>query len=305
MLVTLARRGVEFGRLLRPLGIPETGTIDLLVNPDTPLLPVELVYVGKAPVASAKLCEHVKAPPPDGHGCKPTSTKTVCPYAFWGLQRTVARTIAWKAADEPRRCRKSVSSSSVLYASTERADQGGGNPKPSDSVQLAADELFQRVTRASTWTAWRRAISDKQPDLLVVLGHTEREEGESGLYIGNDSALMRPDISEDDVRHTNGPVPIVLLVGCATASTGDSFGTFPGALTEKGAGAVIGTLSKITGANGATAAIHLLTQMRRVGQANGSVGDAVLAARRSLLANQQPMGLLLVAHGELDTKVGH
>jgi hypothetical protein len=36
---------------------------------------------------------------------------------------------------------------------------------------------------------------------------------------------------------------------------------------------------------------------------NASVGDAVKAARRSLVAERQPIGLILVSHGEMDTKV--
>jgi hypothetical protein len=33
------------------------------------------------------------------------------------------------------------------------------------------------------------------------------------------------------------------------------------------------------------------------------VGDAVEAARRSLIAERRPIGLMLVSHGEMDTTV--
>ena len=83
---------------------------------------------------------------------------------------------------------------------------------------------------------------------------------------------------------------------------GDSFGTLPGTLTSQGAGAVVGTLSKIVGPQGADATVHLLDALANA-KGLGSIGDAVAAARHSLVAQKRPIGLLLVSHGELDSRV--
>jgi hypothetical protein len=96
----------------------------------------------------------------------------------------------------------------------------------------------------------------------------------------------------------------VLLIACASAALGDSFGSLPGMLTARGAGAVVGTLSKIVGPQGATATTHLLRSVQEMAGTDATLGDAVAAARRSLLADKRPIGLVLVSHGELDTKVG-
>ena len=89
----------------------------------------------------------------------------------------------------------------------------------------------------------------------------------------------------------------------ARTALGDAFGTLPGALTAQGAGAVVGTLSKIIGPHGAAATTHLLRSLHDVAGTGASVGDAVMQARRSLVSEKRPIGLLLVSHGEVDTKV--
>ncbi len=62
----------------------------------------------------------------------------------------------------------------MLYAATVIADDGATDPKPSDSVLAAAQDLFSPVTRVTSWTAWRKAVERTgRPNLLVVLGHTD------------------------------------------------------------------------------------------------------------------------------------
>jgi len=139
--------------------------------------------------------------------------------------------------------------------------------------------------------------------LLVVLGHTIVEGGSTNLYIGKKSGLARFRISASELRVDGSPRPLVLLIACATAALGDAFGSLPGALTAKGAGAVVGTLSKIVGSHGALATAHLLRAIHEIAARDATVGEAVEAARRSLIADQRPIGLILVSHGEMDTKV--
>ena len=59
----------------------------------------------------------------------------------------------------------------------------------------------------------------------------------------------------------------------------------------------------IVGPHGAAATTHLLRALNDLAGQDASVGDAVAAARRSLIDEKRPIGLLLVSHGEMDTKV--
>ena len=306
LLITLAGIGTELDTFLAPLDIGDARSINVIVNPDTRVLPLELVYAGPPPLPNAKLCDHVLNPPPPGQACDKPSTRRVCPYAFWGLHRSIARTIQWK---EDRRKKTqpwttTISASSVLYGATVIADEGASEPLPTADVLAAAQSLFQPVTRVTSWNAWRKAVKSDKPNLLVVLGHTLVEGGSTNLYIGKKSVLARLRISTSVLRADGSPRPLVLLIACATAALGDPFGSLPGTLTAKGAGAVVGTLSKIVGPHGAAATTHLLRAIHDLAGQDASVGDAVEAARRSLIAERRPIGLILVSHGEMDTIVG-
>jgi hypothetical protein len=299
LLVDLARLGSELHTLLAPLDLDDAARINLVVNAESRVLPLELVYEGRAPKRGAKLCKHVSAPPPDGTTCTRTSARMVCPYAFWGLHRAISRTIVSTGGPhgtDPRPFRPTT----VLYAATDIADRGATtDPTPSQSVRDVAADLYPEVHQVRSWRAWRSAVKAEHPDLLVVLGHTATEAGETKLYIGRRSVLARPDITTRDLRAPDSPAPVVLLVACATAALGDAFGSLPGVMTARGAGAVVGTLSKIVGPHGAVTAAHLLRALRHT----DTIGAAITEARRSLVAEHRPIGLILVSHGETDTKI--
>lgn len=308
LLIDLARIGSDLSTFLDPLELGNAKSINLSVSRDSRIVPLELAYAAEPPDPKrAKLCRHVARsdPPPLGEACGRAGPRIVCPYAFWGLHRSIARTVCWES---PRRSATAVpivtaSEFSILYAATVIADDGAAEPKPSDSVLAAAQEAFSLVTRVTSWTAWRRAVKDSRPNLLVVLGHTEVGK-ETRLYIGRNSAVSSTDISAALLRSADSPKPLVLLIACSTAVLGGPFGTLPGVLTAKGAGAVVGTLSKIVGPQGATATTHLLTSLHNAAGME-SVGDAVARARYSLVTQKRPIGLLLVSHGELDTKAAY
>jgi hypothetical protein len=305
LLISLANRGVELGTSLAPLDLGDARSINVIVNPTTRVLPLELVYAGPAPEKSARLCPHVAEPPPAGQACTKASSRRVCPYAFWGLHRSIARTIQSETTRGRKRTPPSptLSASSVLYAATVIADDGAILPLPSARVFEAAKQAFTPATRVTNWTAWRRAVKSGKPNLLVVLGHTMVEGGETNLYIGKHSAIARARITDALLRADDSPPPLVLLIACASAALGDPYGSLPGTMTAKGAGAVVGTLSKIIGPHGAAATTHLLQTVHDLAGTDKSVGDAVAAARRSLVAERRPIGLILVSHGEVDTKL--
>lgn len=304
LLIDIARLGVQLEQSLKPLGLDDAVSINVLVNADSRVLPLELAYAGPAPSRTrAKLCRHIDDPPAQGQSCDRVSTSVVCPYAFWGLHRSIARTVSSEGRGLGFTRTAQAFTPSILYASSKVADDGATIPLPSDSIVSVATQAFPPVTRVTNWRQWRSAVKTHRPSLLVVLGHAVVEGGETALYIGKNSAIARVDISPAVLRAPGSAPPLVLLIACATAALGDPFGSLPGALTTNGAGAVVATLAKIVGPQGATAIVHLLDAFHQIGGSGASVGDALTLARRSLIADKSPMGLILVAHGEIDTLV--
>ena len=313
LLVFLARRGTELRDKLAPLEIGPEGTISVLVRADTPVLPIELVYQGEPPRRTAKLCRHVTepqaVPPPEwGRPCASASRTVVCPYAFWGMYRTIIRDVELPRGQANPRVVLTLPP--VLYAASEIADNGTpqGAAKPSDQLQNETESLFGAVERVTSWTAWRVGVRT-HPHLLVLLAHRETSGGETGLFIGDGSFLPSVDVRADVVGRPGPGVapPLVLLMACASATAGNEFGTLPGAFAARGAAAVVGTLSKLSGPQGSKAGRTILRSLRRSADGAGTAGvtlaESLAQARRDLIAEGLLIGLLLVSHGDIDLRM--
>jgi hypothetical protein len=164
LLVKLARLGVDLYRLFKDFGLPDAQSVSLMVGPQTAILPLELIYVRPAPEGDARLCDHVRNPLTDGVLCDLANAKIVCPYAFWGSQRTVHRTIRFvgeRSMHDPL----PLPLGSILYAASVRADSKSVGVKPSDTIERAAKELFgpQAVSRVQNWRDWKKSIRDVHP----------------------------------------------------------------------------------------------------------------------------------------------
>jgi hypothetical protein len=307
LLITLAQKGVALRGFLKDLDIGDARSINITVLYNTPVLPLELVYAGPAPTSKAQLCDHGSNPPPPGQACEQASTKRVCPYAFWGLYRSIARTVKWASEGATNRqpWTTKIRASSVLCGASAKADEIITDPLPTDRVRGTAEGLFGRVAFVQRWSDWREKIKSAKPNLLVILGHTMMEPGANlSLYLGQRSVLEDVNlVDRPDYLHADGTRPLVFLIACASAVLRNPYGSFPGAFTREGAGAVVGTLSKINGPHAATATEYLLRAIYDLADTSSSVGDAVQAARRNLIAERKPIGLVLVSHGEMDTRL--
>jgi hypothetical protein len=195
----------------------------------------------------------------------------------------------------------------VLYAAARRADnQAGVRKRPSDQLEKALRKLAGRgrFTRVTSWRAWRGAVRTKRPQMLVVLGHTEVQQAQTVLEIGKGSFLAQPRV---DVAVLAGPeavAPLVVLLACATATAGDAFGRLPATFTDKGAAAVVATLTKLKGAHGAAAAVAVVDALGAgLTEEGTSLGEALAAARRSLVGDGLLVGLLLLSHGDVDVRL--
>jgi hypothetical protein len=107
------------------------------------------------------------------------------------------------------------------------------------------------------------------------------------------------------LRGETAPSPLVLLIACATAVAGGLFGALPATLTANGAAAVVATLSKLRGPDGAAAAVQIVSALweSAAGAGGTQLGTALADARRRLLADGNLAGLFLVSHGEIDIQL--
>jgi hypothetical protein len=311
LLVRLARRGGRFAERLSSLGLQNAQTISVMVRADAPVLPLELAYDGPTPTEKARLCDCMSdGPDRRSQPCtRPRTTTRVCPWAFWGMSRVIARTVNFGPirSPQPRPPLGQLALRPVVYAAAKRADFGSpANALPSD---LLADVLtrhagYDQFIRVKSWRAWQTAVKRTNPQLLVVLGHTDEAQSEVRIEIGKSSLRSQPDISPRDLGRPPNPAPVVLLFACDSALSGDVFGGLPATFISKGAAAVVATLTKFKGRQAADACIAVVSALYGSAPVAGlTLGSALTQARRNLVANGLLVGLLLVAVGEIDLKL--
>jgi hypothetical protein len=303
LLISLARMGFALRRQLEPLQI-SPGTIAVQVGRDSRIVPLELVYDATvAPLEDAVLCDHVTNPPPGGSPCDKASASVVCPYAFWGLTRTIIRDVVRDNEEwivPPRH----LSLRPVTYAATARADDGSPpDALPSAMLQRAA-EVFDPVARAKTWDDWKAHVANDRPQMLLLLAHTDKVGLEESIEIRQDprEVLKQLDITSEYLHAHDAPPPLVLLIACGSLGQSDPFGTLHGALTACGAAAVVGLLTQLNGVHGAHVGEELIRALHK--QGTTSLASALTDTRRALLAQGLLTGLLVVAHGEIDIQIG-
>ncbi|MGB2819169.1 MAG: CHAT domain-containing protein, partial [Burkholderiaceae bacterium] len=306
LLVKLARAGSGLKDVLAPLALPEEGTLSLLIDMTTELLPLELVYDAEKPdKEAAVLCEHKPGGKRVGEPkmCPEAGAGVVCPMAFWGQRRSIVRTIRFPANHKSGRYEslRPIELRPLLYAAAAKADKGvKEKPLPTAFLAQQLQQLFGKdnVLFASNWTEWVDLIK-RHPQLLLVLGHTESSDGDTVLEIGEKSWLT--DVREAFLHVEGAPPPLVLLLACSTAVPRNPFGGLPAAFTAAGAAAVVGTLTKMQGPHGARAAAQVVKALWEASAAGDkTLGGALTAARRQLVQDGILDGLLLVSHGEID-----
>lgn len=307
LLIDLARSGTLFASMLRDLDLTDANTIAMEVRYNARTVPLELAYDGVAPDQGAQLCGCVMgSKPPPAPGTSHASTRIVCPYSFWGMNRVIARTIAGEPVKKiklQRPQRAPLSLRPILYGAADKADaMSAPGHMPSHMLQQA---LMQRAgpagcTRVTSWRQWCQAVKGSKPQLLVVLGHTEEHRGEANLVIGPKSTLRQASIALKHIGALDVPAPVILLFACSSALAGNVFGALPGTLVDKGAGAVIASMTKFRGSHAAAAADAVIAAMHAPGPAGLTLASALTQARRQLVSRGLLIGLLLVAHGEID-----
>jgi len=288
-------------------------------RPDA-VVPLEFVYEYPPPAKGAPVCPNARKALEDGacpEQCRPTDSpaQCVCPMGFWGLDRVIERHVhdarlgaaAAITGSEPTADRKELDTrGSTFLAASEQV------PK---SDQKALAERIRKawkgeVSVATSWTGWPAEVKAKSPGLFVLLPHTTGKGDTIALEIDGHTLECRY-INKGYVCPEGTPSPpIVLLLGCDTASVADrnAYTSNIAVFRQAGSAIVIGsTAALIWGVDAAKVAGEIMQALGdAVAQSSNSIGGLLLTAKRRSVHDSQLMAISLAAFGDADWRIkGH
>ncbi|HYC62226.1 MAG TPA: hypothetical protein VEK79_21930 [Thermoanaerobaculia bacterium] len=253
-------------------------------------------------------CEHDTLP-----GDSPGSV--ICPLGFWGLRKVIERHVHdssnpiptgqdFGLQAEPVEGRNKLEVlKCALLGATKKVDahEPGGIARVQNRLAAIVPATQPAIEK---WDVWKSAMCNA-PTLLVLLVHVEQEAKLQKMEIGDKEFLGAAFISEKFIREPkSNPPPLVLLMGCETGAPRMSFQGFVSQFRRFGAAAVISSGSTVLGRHVVPVTEELLAQLQSLsaGQST-SIGEAMRAIRRSMLANGLPMVLALTAYGDADWRL--
>ena len=188
----------------------------------------------------------------------------------------------------------------VLIGTSDRVDKATiDGRKPTDvMLERITERISSPPSVVNDWNTWQDKIEADQPQLLVLLTHTTAD----ALELGSDEQLERLRIKTFYVRQPFGPTPagpVVLLLGCDTASTNSSLTSFAAKFMQRGASVVVATIGSTLGRFAAPIAGELVAL---IADPFGppTVGEALREVRRATLEKGWVTGLLVNAFGAAD-----
>ena len=226
------------------------------------------------------------------------------------MSRVIARTVKGRPAQvlSVRPAPGPLSLRPILYGAARRADNGSPPDAvaPSQQLEDGLKNPFQvrpgDYERVRTWDNWRQSAHVISP---IVSGAWAYGIPPRGGHSNRGAVVASPGVDINGRcwygRQTSPSDPVV---ACDSAVAGDAFGSLPSAFIDKGAAAVIAAFTKFNGRQAARAAIETVSALVGTTRTPGvTLGTALLEARRSLVADGLLVGLLLVAHGEIDVEL--
>jgi hypothetical protein len=284
--------------------------------------PAEFLYAGEPPEEDATVCRGAAVAAQalrDGRCCDAYDDDpkhTVCPLRFWSLSKVIERhahrpehaqlTTPFQLSKLPANQRQWVLDplASAVLAASDRVDLAV--PGTVAKLRAKLDSLVRKppVASAVDWDAWVAEIERSDPHLLVLLPHHEHKGGFDVLEIGAGQTRRSTLICEEHVRARVETSPIVLLIGCETGSAKVDLESLVPAFKDEGAAIVVSTVASILGRQAGPATEVLVEEMQRIqGDEDATFGQAMLAARRRLLAEGAPMVLGLTSYGDADWRI--
>jgi hypothetical protein len=139
--------------------------------------------------------------------------------------------------------------------------------------------------------------------LLVALPHTDGTKTNITVEIG-DKAMKTITLRETHVfppPQEGRQAPLVALMGCDVAGTGDDYGDHVMLFRHRGAGIVIGTMATVYADHAADVAGKLVEGMLPTEQVEPlRLGELMRTVRCNSLRNNLLMPLCLIAYGDAD-----
>jgi hypothetical protein len=278
-------------------------------------VPFELVYDHVMPDLDAKIaiCQPALRGARSCAADCPDRTRSdrVCPLGFWGTSKIVERRQhsigRLEATDSEQRTVSVRIGAVVAVAPQANADDATASQRIDQAVAgFLGDESS---VLADGWTGLEEALATPR-GLLCLVPHTlpaERKADYLGvkLQLGTEIrrliALNRRYVNPDDRE----PGPVVLALGCDTASVHASFATFVSRLHSLGAEIVVSTISQIPGREVADFVERFMRHLAdQLAAGDGRFGAALTATRRETLCGGDVLALALTATGDADVRIG-
>jgi hypothetical protein len=302
----------EMPELLDPDGpFANASHIQVIGAGPSDLLPLELVYDGPPPEEGAHLCPTWREALESGRcdSCENRDpgdpSPDICPLRFWSLSRVIER----HAQPDPEgsvtmRVQRTRSTTKLPPLRTAVVGASAQiTPADVQSICNQATSLFGPAHTGANWQDWRLKVGMVRPALLATMPHLDTMPNvkvpalELGSTLKAHGALENLDVNPQGDQAG----PVVLLIGCNTGATASGLGVFSASFHNHGASVVVSTLGEIITDQAPVVMSTLLDALKeQAATAGGTVGQAVLHARRALLAQQNVMGLLIVASGDAD-----
>jgi hypothetical protein len=312
------------------LGVVNKGRLNVASAPNA-YLPVEFMYREEAPDDNAPLCSGFQEALERGTCCGQCKTKprqVICPLGFLGLSQVIERQAGMGEglpdplqeefrlmllADDPSAKVRALSG--IVFGASTRANKHDTTVVESVENCVKSQSGSPASTVANTWEAWQRAINEVAPSLLLLLPHHETEDSFDYLQIGPEraegdppdehpgylkSVLLR---SQHVKRAADDPPPIVMLIGCETQMSRIGFENFVHAFRRRGARVVIATVATILGRHAGPVACALLNEIKAAAARQETLGQAILAAKRKLVAKGVIVATALTVYGGADCQL--
>ncbi len=341
LFVKLARIGADlYSSLvidkLQPLqregmDVDEATHIQLVSTRADAVVPFEFIYQYLPPDddAGVDFCPNALQALADGacpQGCagQQEPRRHVCPMAFWGLRKVIERHVYNPAIELPNQAEVIVQAEPVGARLRLQLDQGAlvahsQEVQASELAPLLAalrQQLPEPVHLAGNWDEWKQAVSDSHPSLLVAFPHNTGERQDIALEIGGVpfKTLRLP----REYVHVEGAYPLLLLLGCDTASSAQQYANHIRYFRQAGAAAIVSTIATVFGPHAVRVGEKLLevllaihrqstadeqSDRQRQPDAVPCLGEALREAKRRALLDSLPMALCVVAFGDADWRL--
>lgn len=237
------------------------------------------------------------------------SADCVCPFGFWATTKVVERRLHASDRNDSSASDQRVvavrDGGAVGVADVANAD----DPNASARIVRAVTSFVLQGTgvEATTWDELEGAVRSHQRQLLCLVTHTiEPDDPDDDLGVELQLGGDTKELLWVDEKYVNPalrtPGPVVLALGCDTATISASFASFVSRLHSIGAEIVVSAISQIPGKEAADFVERFTARLGERLSTPGPhrFGEVMTAVRAETLLQGDVMALALTASGDGD-----